>query len=287
MSALAEHKSRGQETDLVDLWLVFRCHQLAFWAAFLAVVAVGVVLASVHVPKYTYSLAVQVGGIQHGTQFVPVAPPAALQAMLNDSLIPQTMQTLQGGHRLANAMRIAVTTAIPPETNAIVFQVQGTAAQARPLLALLSLIETRFASVENPVLQRLTERRQALLTAEIHDLQVQLSALQRNQATVISHGNEAGKALTFLLINSQIADLQSELFNLNQELQVDMPANVKLTAAMGAPSRTLRPVGLTITGKIAIFVLLGLMAGLAAVLAAHLRLVARERMRARSAAETR
>ncbi len=287
MSAFAKHESRNQEIDLVDLWLVFRRHQLAFWAAFLAVVAAGMVVVGVHTPKYTYSLAMQVGGVQKSTGFVPVAPPIALRAVLDDSLIPETVRKFQAGHPLVNVMGVAVSTEIPVGSNTIVLQVQGTAAQGNMLLALLSQIETGFANAENPVLQLQTERKRALLTGEIQDMQVQLSALQKNRAAVISHGDNNAKALTFLLINSQIAELQKYIFNLNQELQVDLPANAKLTAAMSAPARTLRPVGLSATGKIAIFVFLGLMAGLVAVLAVHLRLVARERMRVRSAEGTR
>ena len=283
MSTFAEHASRNQEIDLVDLWLVFRRHQLAFWAAFLAVVAAGIVVVGVSTPKYTYSLAIQVGGVQKSTGFVPVASPVALQAVLDDSLIPETVRKFQAGHPLTNVMRVTVSTGIPGGNNAIVLQVQGTAAQGNTLLALLSQIETGFANAENPVLQLQTERQQALLTGEIHDLRVQLSVLQKNRAAVISHSDNNAKALTLLLINSQITELQNQIFNLNQELQVDLPANVKLTAAMSAPARTLHPVGMSATGKIAIFVLLGLMAGLFAVLAVHLRLVARERLRVRSA----
>lgn len=293
-----QSRKAPEDFDLVDLWIIFRKHALAFWTSFLLVAAAGIALTLLSVPQYRYATILQIGGRQTTNQFLPVIPLDTASAWIQKSIIPEAIKRLQKTepHTSLQAFDIQVARLRPG--NGIVLSVNGPAAQSKIIRQLLTEVGHLVAQDTNrrlistfDAVRKLTLAQVASIEARLHALNIKqrrLSTEQRRLGTMRYSGHS-----TLMLMFStmqvaslqkelymQVASLEKQLYKMRRELVFSLPLEMRVTRPLAPPLRSLQPVGLTPLKKVALILLFAIFAGVSMVIFLHLRGLAKARLMA-------
>lgn len=267
----------NDEIDLVDVWLVITRHFRLFLSVTLIVLVAGLILAFLHTPSYDYSVTVQIGGIRNRSAFDLVEKPESVVAALQDGIIPTVLAKYERAHPGSGFATLKIDVTNPPKSDVVVLKAKGTAEQQSQITGVLNAIIDELDITHGSLLKEHVDATKALLVSEIDDNKAEIARLLKSRNAVTKTGDTGSKALTLLLIDDQVSNLQRNLFNLRQQLEVGLVADVRMTHPVNAPQRSLRPAGVA-RSLLVLFSLLGsVVVGLFSVFVARMLELVRER----------
>lgn len=263
---------RNSDIDLVDLWIILRRHLWLFAAVFVVIFVLGIIVTSLQVTRYKYSLTLELGGLRNlqTNVLVHFVTNAAAAEILENVTIPAVLSAYGRVHPGFNPSRVKIDVDKSNTEGVITLQSTGTLAQDGLMRKLLSQVADNLIQNQGSVLNRYMLANQKSLAQQIATLQSQVSIMQASRQRVVTRGTESGKALTLLLIDSQIASTQRQILDLQQRLNVGSLMDVQPMEAAGAPQRSLNPVGLSKIALVIISFLLALIVAVIIVFLAHI-----------------
>lgn len=92
------HSAASDEIGLIDLWIVFARHKLAFWLSVAVFLAAGVAAALLIHRKYEYTTLVEIGAQVMGDNVEPIETPESVVAKLKKSYVPQAQDAYYKAH---------------------------------------------------------------------------------------------------------------------------------------------------------------------------------------------
>jgi uncharacterized protein involved in exopolysaccharide biosynthesis len=241
-----EQRDPFADMDLVDIWLMIRRYRWLFLGVFLAALIVAVVAVQWVPIKYTYGISINVGAIRNSTtgKLEPVMSQDAEADALQNTIVPVVQETLAAKYPNARLKSAEVSVSVTKDGSLAALSVQGTGGQGTALRALLDGIASKMADEQDSIIKdRIASTRQ-LLGRQIADVSSQLAAIEKHRQQVMANGNQTDKTFTLLLLDNQIARLQQTLFDLQQNLNVDMPTDIKPTQPVGPAQRSVNPTGI-------------------------------------------
>jgi uncharacterized protein involved in exopolysaccharide biosynthesis len=267
------------DIDLIELWLIFRRYLRLFVGVFVAIFVLGIAITALVPAKYNYSIAVNIGAIRNSItgKLDPILPPDAETDALKNAIIPAVQQKYVNKYPDANLNQSNIEVNTSKDGGLVTLSVLGAASQDSIMRGLLSAVVDKMVQEQDGIIQTRIANSKALLSNEINTINAQLAVMEKNHQQLMAHGNQTDKAFTLLLLDNKMATLQTNLFTLQQQLNVDLPNDTNHTQAISPPQRSLKPTGM---GKVALAGMALIMAfvlGLFAVFLAHLKDAARRR----------
>lgn len=270
----------SDEIDLIDLWLVITHHYRLLFAFVGIVFIVGLVVSFLRPPHYEYSATIQIGGIRDKSAFDLVEKPESVVATLQDGIIPGVLQQYVNAHPDSNLASLKIDVTNPTNSDVIVLKARGTAEQQGQITGILDSVIRELDVTLDSLLKEHVDASRKLLISELSASQSEIDQLRNSRNKVTKNGDSGSKALTLLLLDNQVSNLQQNMFNLKQQLEVGLVADIRMTYPVTAPQRSLKPVGLTRSLLVVLSLLCGLIFGLFAVFAARMLELARDRKKA-------
>lgn len=268
---------RNDEIDLIEIWLVIIRHLRLFIFATLIVVVAGMIFSFLHTPSYDYSVTVQIGGIRNRSAFDLVEKPESVVAALQNSIIPSVLAKYASTHPGSELAALKIDVTNPANSDVVVLRARGTVDQKNQITEVLTSVIDELDATHGSLLKEHVEDTKRLLTSEIADNTAEIDHLLKSRNQITRTGDSSSKALTLLLIDDQVSNLQRNLFNLRQQLEVGLVADVRMTHPISKPQRSNKPAGLTRSLLLLISALSGLLVGLIAVFVARVLELAQER----------
>lgn len=251
------------EIDLIDLILLLRRNGRVFLIASVIGVLVGLGLSIAFSGRYEYSVTISLGGIRESGKgfFNLIESPKTTMAEIKSAIIPAALTrfTQQYPEFAEDLPKIEVT--IPDGSDIVVLSARGRTNRETAIETLLENVTDMLAQRQTELLRQRVESLKALINQEILTTQQQLTQLTRSRDTVTQKGDSASRALTFLLIDSQVTSLQNRLYSLHIELQVGLVTDVRYTHALEPPQRSPRPIGMSLVEMLVLSLLGGLVFG--------------------------
>lgn len=326
--------SPADEISLVDLWLVLLRHKRLIAAVASTVIAVGLVIGSLAPPAYTYTTTIQIARDGDGL----LEQPETLLAKLNESYIPFVLQ--QHMDAQPGAPRPRIEAKIPKDSRIIVMASEGAEADKELHFKLHNDVMKRLAQDHDPEIdvikltmennlnrirnqldklkddatllqaqgKRLDEQ-ELLLRDQLKDVQKLIDNSESNRNKAVKEVEGEAKAMTLMLIDTEIKKYidreaevkerllvgmsaerdklknalaenlraQTEQQEMLQELQAKI-VNIRYTRPVTPTLRSHAPQGIGISVIAMLAGILGLMLGIFAALLAEFRLKVRERL---------
>jgi uncharacterized protein involved in exopolysaccharide biosynthesis len=272
------------EIDLIDVWLILRRHLWLFLLSFLMIFILGIVAVTLRPEKYDYSVTVQLGGLRNATtgNLDPIILPDAESDALQNSIIPEVLQTYAVTHPGTDISDINIQVSTPKTGAQITLRVPGTLAQDSEMRSLLDAIVHGMIQAQGDVLQQHVAATKRLLGSQIVQLESQQAALEKNRQQLVANGNRADKAFTLLIFDNQITNLQQQILSIKQQLDVNLITDVQSTQSLTPPQRSVKPSGPGKMALVALAFVVALLLALFAVFLVHIRTVANQRIRSAS-----
>lgn len=243
---------RYDEIDLADVALAIWRRRWLFLATFALVFGLSLVYALVKTPQYEFRTTLQIGYISDGRQLQPIEGIEVVRHRLEQVHIPQVQyEYRQQNPEAPTPPEIKVTT--PEAAGIITLTMPGPAEHAERNLGLLREIvdrvklehdlvydltnterEARLTAARNDLeslkaeeaavsadLERV-ERKAELVEANIESLRDSVEESETQRQRVAEAATDDQKAMTLLLIDSQIQQERRELQNMEERLMVDL-----------------------------------------------------------------
>lgn len=241
------------EIDLIDLWLTLKQHRKLFAVVVAVVMLLTTATALLLSPQYDYFATLQIGGFRNDGRLQLVEQPAALQAKLQEGIIPQIIANASDSDA---AQRYDLSATSPEGSDVIVLSAKGSANEAAAIQGLLQRIVTQIESEHAAILTARQNEARELLQDNIATLQVQLDAMRTNRERLVNTPDKSD-ALAVVLLDNRIQAAQARLDRLEHELRVELLSNMRNTAVVTPPTRSMEP---ATPGPTMIFVLGGVFA---------------------------
>lgn len=241
------------EIDLIGLWLTLKRHRKLFAAVVAAVMLLAAAVALLLPPQYDYFTTLQIGGFRNNGRLQLVEQPEALQAKLQEGVIPQIIAKASD-RDAAQSYDLSATS--PKGSDVIVLSAKGSANEAAVIQGLLQHIVTQIESEHAAILTARQNETRELLQGNIATLQVQLDDMQTNRERLVNTADKSD-ALAVVLLDNRIQAAQARLDRLQHELRVELLSNIRNTAIVTPPTRSMEP---ATPGPTMIFVLGGVFA---------------------------
>lgn len=254
----------ADEIDLVDLWLTFKRHLKLFIGVAAAAFTLAIVAALLLPRSYEYFATLQIGGFRENGELQLLEQPQALQAKLQEGVIPQIIATAPDS-KAAQGYNIKASS--PKNSDVIVLSATGPAGEAPVIEDLLQRIVQQVQGEHATVLEARLNESRALLQDDIAALETQLAAMQANRENLAETADKSD-ALAVLLLDGQIQAAQERLDGLRHQLRVDLLSNIRNTTVVTHPTRSLNPAGPGTLVMLALGGVLAVMFGCMAVMAA-------------------
>ena len=240
------------EINLVDLWLVLEKRKLVLVGVAVACVLAGLLYAVVVPRSYQYSTSIEIGTRLSGTELTVMESPETVLAKVKESYIPLAQQdNLVTYPELKSVVEIDVR--VPKGSQIIVLSSKGPEdegdihkALQQSVVGMLKKDHGRIVDVlrkETEILQhravaKLEELRDAatllisnekrlgdtakLLTKQSAEVRKDLIRAEKNQQRAIKEATDEAKAMTLLMLDSQIQRQRNRLAQLDERLQIKL-----------------------------------------------------------------
>lgn len=268
------------EIDLIDIWLVISRRIRLFASVAVVVMVVGVVIAFFSAPHYDYSVTIKIGGIRNKSAFDLVETPESIIATIKNSILPAVLYQYASANPGSHVAKLKIDAINPMHSDVVVLEASGTSDQENKITSIFNSIVHDLETTEGSLLEAHVSASRKLLTSEISSNQLEIARLRKSRDMVTKSGSSESKAFTLLLIDNQISNLERNLFNLKEQLDVGLVADVRMTQAVNAPQRSLKATGITRSLIIMLSLLCGFVLGLFAVFVAEMLQLAKERAKA-------
>ena len=242
------------EISLVDLARVIWRHRRGALATFLVIAACGLAAAALLPKKYTYTTTIEIGSRVEDDRAVPIEAPDAALAKLQESYIPQARRRYLEAHpgiekrfaveaRVPKGSQLVVLESTAPEQDGAAYQhIQEQAVQAlvadharvfenqRTAVALAKQRaegELRALVDQEAVLKARIERlksRAQLLEQQIADTRQLIEGATANRSRAVAEARDEARAMTLLMLDSEVRANRARLAELQKQLQVDLAA---------------------------------------------------------------
>lgn len=258
LEVMSPHLTRADQTDeisLVDLALVVWRHRRAALATMLTFVVLGIAAALWLPKKYAYTTTIEIGVHIEDDKTVPIERPDTTLAKIRESYIPLARQHYLEAH--ADESRIFKVEARIPErqqgSQLIVLESTAAARDApayqeiqqqvvqevvadhsRVFNVVRSGIELakQRAVADLDVLkdgeqfllaeQKRTEQSADLLKQQIADTTALIEAARKNRASAVREATDEARAMTLLMLDSEVQQNRTRLATLDERLQVGL-----------------------------------------------------------------
>lgn len=281
---LERHHTTDDEIDLVDVWLAVRRHKVTFLGAFILSALAGVALALFMPTKFEHSIVLEIGVRPGGATlagrdndgFELIEEPESVREKIVASYVPEEVRRLQTESPSASVPNdVGVKTA--KGTRIVTLSVSASAGAAASVNALLGNVADRVLLDHNASLSRRVDLLREVALERLQEVEAQLEFLQDSRRQVAASGAAAEKALTLLMVDSQMQRLSAEKSAIERELRVDLGLEAQPTRIVVGPLRELRPESPGPLLLIALSLLVGVVLGFGVVLFAAIRQRASER----------
>ncbi|HEX6550914.1 MAG TPA: Wzz/FepE/Etk N-terminal domain-containing protein, partial [Gammaproteobacteria bacterium] len=266
----------SDEIDLIELWGILRRHARLFIGVSLSVLVAGLVYAALYVPRYDYNVTIQIGGMRDKSAFDLIDKPQSVISALKESIIPEVISKYAATHPNSPISRIKIDAINPLNSDVVVLTARGTADQQADVTSLLNTVVTSLDASHGSLLKLRIDATKKLLLTEISDANAQVVKLVRSRDEITRKGGASDQALTLLLLDDQISKLQTYLFNLRQQLEVGLVADVRMTKEIAPPQRSVTPSGISRSIIVVLTVLLSVFVAIFFVFLSHFFQLAKE-----------
>ncbi len=240
------------EISLVDLALVVWRHRRPAFFTVLTFAALGIAAALVLPKKYAYTTTIEIGSRVEDGKVMPIEAPDTALAKLKEGYIPQARRHYLEAHpevdkqfvveaRVPKGSGLVVLESTAPEQDGAAYQyIQGQAVQTlvadhgrvfenqrtdialakqraegqlRALVDQEALLKTRI--------ERLKSRAQ-LLEQQIADTRQLIEGATANRSRAVAEARDEARAMTLLMLDSEVRANRARLAELQQQLQIDL-----------------------------------------------------------------
>jgi LPS O-antigen subunit length determinant protein (WzzB/FepE family) len=255
MNQHMEQPGHPEEIDLADLLVTILRHKWYFVVTFAVLTLAGIYAAIVHTPKYEYSVSVQIGQVAQSGQAsaVLIEDPKTATAKITGGFIPQVLASYRDAHP-EDLRDYKIDVSNPDNSNVLVLSTIGTSAQQSLLTGFLTEIGDRLVKEENrqtdsalkSLQQQLTVAQNKIKTLgdqialtgkqikgtnvaiklagdEMARLKKHIEETTHSRDAVIQGGSKADKSFTLLLLNNELINSRSQLFDLANTHDVTLP----------------------------------------------------------------
>lgn len=242
------------EISLVDLARVIWRHRRGAQATFLVIAACGLAAAALLPKKYTYTTTIEIGSRVEDNRAVPIEAPNTVLAKLQESYVPQARRRYREAHpgiekrfavdaRVPRDSQLVVLASTAPEQDgaayrhiqeqavqalvadhARMFENQRTAAALKKQRAegqLRELVDQEAMLKAN--MERLKSRAQ-LLEQQIADTRQLIDDATANRSRAVAEARDEARAMTLLMLDSEVRANRARLAELQRQLQIDLAA---------------------------------------------------------------
>lgn len=270
------------EVDLIDVWLAISRHFRLFLAVSSILFIAGLIVAFTRTSSYNYSVTIQIGGMRDKSAFDLVEKPESVIATLENSIIPTVLQRYANANPNSRLALIKIAVKNPINSDVVVLTARGTAQDQNQIEGILKSVVNELDASHSTLLEEHVDATKKLLTNEITSAQSEIDKLKKSRERIVSDGDSGSKALTLLLIDDQVANLQKDLFDLRKDLEVGLVADIRFTHPVNSPQRSLMPAGIGRSLLVLLSFIFSIVIGLLFVFAARMLELAKERINATS-----
>ena len=319
------------EISLVDLWLVIRKRKKIIYYSVIFFTLMSLLFALTKADKYQYKTTIEIGSKVVNGGFKKIESPGTVLAKLNESYIPSVISEYVTANDPEHKNKYEIQARIPKNSEIIVLEAKGREDQESVYDQLLNQTVQKISQDHEHIIRLIQKnidveinglssqvlaqndkvnflesklKRQdeiaKLIKQEIINTDVILKSAVKNKQKAIGEVKSESKALTLMLLNSDIrkaqeksAELKERLYvkvaerkdDLNKEIRDIKRAivsvddqqsslilekeSVKETSALAKPIRSLYKVGMSQKIVVVVGVLLGLFVGLILVFSAE------------------
>lgn len=310
----------GDEISLIDVFLIIKRRKKIVLFTALIFIVLSTTFALQREAVYRYSTTIEIGSRLVSNESVNIDSPATVLAKLLNGYIPLVLSESANNNVFNGIAFPEVTGSIPMGSEIIVLEVKGGEEQESAYIELLNNIINKIKedhmfiisgirkNIENDIntvarqvvsqktelnMQRAMLKRQdkiaELLQQEIKSTNQTLESALESKGEALREVSEESKALTLMLLNSEIRNTQETMAKLKERLQVTLPGikdelnkkiqdtqglieglhdqkskltlqenSIKYTRAMTRPMRSLKEIG----RKSSLIIIMGAIAGL-------------------------
>lgn len=239
----------ADEIDLADILVSVLRHKWFFVVPVVIVTLAGIFAAIKHVPKYEYSVSIQIGQ----TASTPVEPPQTAVAKIQGGYIPEVFSKYHTAHP-DDTVDYKMEINNPASSSIIVLSMKGPSNRESLLTGFLDEVTTLLVNEENKQIQgaianlkaqlvvaknkvvslgdqvnltkkqaKGTDKAIKLAGDEMARLQAHIEATTRSRDAVVQNGSKTDQSFTLLLLNNELTASRSQLFNLANQHDVTLP----------------------------------------------------------------
>jgi capsular polysaccharide biosynthesis protein len=240
------------EISLIDLWLVLVKRKKLLLAVFAACTLLGLITAFVLPKQYNYTTSIEIGSRIVRDDIRPIEEPQTLLAKVQESYIPLVQHEYLTNHpEDDNVYKLSAR--IPKGSEIVVLQSKGAEEHATAFITLQQGVVDKVkkdhqrivdvlrkeaeiernkaqskldelkdeASVLRAKEKRLNDMVQ-LLTKQIEDTKAHLAKVNQNRARAVGEAKNEAKAMTLLMLDSDIQQQRERLAQLQERLSIDI-----------------------------------------------------------------
>lgn len=259
------HTRYSDEIDLVDIWLILMRYKWLLIGITLLCIVLSSIYAAVRVPVYEYVNTLEIGGYwsQSGEnpsafagRFIEFEDATAVVAKIKSSYGPVArQQAIQqyGKDKVPNE----VSADAEKNSSSVAIKVRVPEINADIAKQLLATVSEKIIQDHGALLENRRDLLAGFLNERIAEISQQIENLYESRRAIVKNSSADTKALTMLLADSRLQQLEADRAQLRKELKVGLRADLRPTRIIIGPIRAIQPVG---PGGLAI-VLLGGIAG--------------------------
>jgi len=243
------------EISLVDLWVVLVRHKTLLFGSLVFCVVVGMLIAFLLNKQYTYTTSIELGSRIVNSGIVPIEEPQTLLAKIQESFIPMVLQEYYGNNQNSN-IHIKMDSRIPKGSEIIVISSKGPEEKENTFKQLqlavvervredhkriLNIIKYDLEMMRNKAVNNLgaikdgalliqaREKRITevgnLLKDQIASIKTRIDEAVLSRKKAVKEASNEPKAMTLLLLDSEIEQQQKRLSELEERLFIKMADN--------------------------------------------------------------
>jgi uncharacterized protein involved in exopolysaccharide biosynthesis len=251
---MVDSPNDDDEISLLDLWLVLVMRRSLFLSIILLALLAGISIALFMTDKYTYSTALEIGGVAYDGQgrLVNIEAPSSVLAKINQGYIPLASQNyLLENPEISSAPQIK---AKLEKNSSIIFidlkgseeyknaysgllnSIVGRVKQDHKRISLLKRKDLQLSKqrVNNEITKLKNEeqlllsqskrldKKAILLKKRIKETIGQLKSSEKMKESAILESRTEGKALALLMVDAELRASRGNLADLEEELQINL-----------------------------------------------------------------
>lgn len=244
--------SPEDEINLIDLWLVLEKRKLVLAGVVIACVLAGLLYAVVVPPSYQYSTSIEIGTRLNGTEITVVESPQTILAKVKESYIPLAQQNYLDQHSELKSVT-NIDARVPKGSQIIVLSSKGSEDEGDIHKVLQQTVVDRLKNdhgriidvlrkdveiLQHKAVAKLEELKDAaillaankkrlddtskLLSKQAAKVRQDLARAENNQQRAVKEATGEAKAMTLLMLDSQIQRQRNHLAQLDERLQVKL-----------------------------------------------------------------